>query len=182
MPASTARSVCLPGRARDRAWLGPMLLCVLLACGGNPAAPKAPPVNPVREQIEAQVRALEDNAQLELRYNPAACDCPPFELRLPGGWVRAAWSNADAPQHKELVASLLATAPEKWPIPLRLLGKVDPEVARTARGAYAVRLESSRVLAPAPPSLTPPSATPAPARPEVRPPVSSRQPDIPPVR
>jgi len=137
----------------------------LLACG--PATQNKAPPNPVRAGIEQAIKALPASEPLRLRYNPAACNCPVFELRIGDRWRRASWSNADAEPFAETMKAITASDPERWPIHLLVQATVDPDIARTAQGDYAVRFEVTKLLSgpTAKPGTPPPAAPPGAATP-----------------
>jgi hypothetical protein len=144
------------------------------ACAGPANGTRPPPANPARTRIEVGIKTVNAGGDLAVRYNPAACDCPPFELRLASGWIRASWSNIDAPQNRALSAQLKTTRPEQWPVNLVLKGRVDSEVMRTSQGQYAVQLTSTAVVGelakPRPVAAPQPKPTPPPPPPGGGPP------------
>ena len=119
----------------------------LVACGGAEVAKSRSP-NPVRSKLERSLASLDAKQPVRLRYNPGACDCPPFEAEIAGAWVRADWSNASQPDFLALIQALRKTAPEHWPLMMTLRARVDGEVMRTAQGLYSVRLEASKLVEP----------------------------------
>ncbi len=122
----------------------------LTACG---AADANTPENPVRAALEQSVAGLDAQQPLILRYNPAACACPPAEVRLDGQWLRAELTG-DGPLQTWL-AGLARTPQENLPVALQVLGQIERDVLRTPQGSYAVRIEVSKILSP-PASATPP--------------------------
>ncbi len=134
---------------------------VLLACGGAEVAEPAPP-NPVRAKLERDLASLDTKQPLRLRYNPGSCDCPPYEAEIAGVWVRADWSNAGQTDFVALVEALHKTAPEHWPLIMKLEARIDGEALRTAQGLYSVRFEAAKLVKPPafPASITwPPAKT-----------------------
>ena len=148
-----------------------IVVCLLgssWGCSAPAPPPQAKPTNPTRTHIELAIKTLKPDASLPVRYNPAACDCPPFELRLSSGWIRAGWTNINAQENRALRVQLKATQPAQWPVNLLLKGSVDNEVMRTSQGQYAVRITSTAVVNEAPkpqPGAAPPPAQAAPAEP-----------------
>ena len=155
--------------ARSRAlvaWgLRGALLLVAVACSGPATGGQPAPVNPVRLLLEKQIAGLAADGPLQLRYNPATCDCPVFELRLESSWIRAHWRNQAAAEFEPVVRSLIALAADRWPVPLSLKGQVDPEVLRTPVGQYAVQFTASEVIQ-APPPAPPAAVAPPPPLPK----------------
>ena len=138
---------------------------LLSGCGG--ADGMLPPANPLRAAIEDDIAALDDERPLPARYNPAACACPPLELRIGARWLRAAWVSSDRAEELARTLDVLAAEPRgRWPLPLVARGKVDSSARRTAQGEYAVlidlsaleRVGPSRDVLPTPPRAAPPLA------------------------
>ena len=127
-----------------RGWVG-VLACALAACG---AAEPVASENPLRAALEESIAGLEAQQPLVLRYNTAACACPPAELRLGGQWLRAELTGGAVVQ--TWLAAAARTPPERLPVPLQAIGRVDPEVLRTPQGSYAVRIDVAKILAAAP--------------------------------
>jgi hypothetical protein len=61
-----------------------LLLLGSTACASSGGTPELSSTAEMREGF----RALDEAPSFELRYNPAACDCPPWEIATPQGWVR----------------------------------------------------------------------------------------------
>jgi hypothetical protein len=134
---------------------------VLVACGSAPTRPAEP--QQVRQGIASDVAALSTDAPLELRFNPAPCECPLFEVRLGTTWVRAEVSVDDVDRGAAWLAFLNAMPVEHLPVAVRALGRVDRDVVRTTQGSYAVRVDLRTLVSPLPPPepATLPDATPA---------------------
>lgn len=62
-----------------------VLTAVLSACSGSS---NVKPDRLALDRLEAVARTHAPNDQFTLRHNPAACDCPPFEVLLDGTWHR----------------------------------------------------------------------------------------------
>jgi hypothetical protein len=158
---ATRRGAALCGSA--------LCLAVLLsACGASKR--ERGPANPLRASIEDDIAALDDEAPLPARYNPAPCACPPLELRIGARWLRAAWVSSEQAEALARTFEDLAAAPRRsWPIPLVARGRVDPVARRTAQGEYAVLVDLSAIeqpakapaLSPAPPPAPTPALEPA---------------------
>lgn len=127
------------------------LLAVLAAC----AAPQTPlaPLQPERQAWQARLSALDPTAPLVLRYNPADCNCPAFELALGEHWLRAEVAADETLQ--PWLAWLASAAPETWPIPVQATGRVGRTLLRTETGAYGVRIDRLQVIAPIAPVTLP---------------------------
>ena len=69
-----------------------LLASLLTALAWSTAcAPSGPPTRPSSAaMLQEKLNALEEVRSSELRYNPAPCDCPPWELAIPDGWLRVA--------------------------------------------------------------------------------------------
>jgi len=107
--------------------------------------------NPVRHAFEQGLRTVDANIPLELRFNPAPCNCPAFELQLADRWLRAELTANDLDRLNAWTNALAATPPEALPIAVTVRGKIDRDLQRTAQGAYAVRIDVTEILSPAPP-------------------------------
>ncbi len=131
-----------------RFWCAAILLGALgwVGCGAE-AVGRAEP-NPLRQVLEQDVAKVDRSAPLQLRYNPARCQCPPFELRLGSRWVRAELLPTDERMLK-WYRHLSAQPPENWPLPVLVRGRVEREVLRTISGDYAVRIDVTQWLEPA---------------------------------
>lgn len=136
-------------------WL--VLLGVLAAC----AAPQTPqaPLQPERLAWQSRLAALDPTAPLVLRYNPADCNCPVFELAVGDRWLRADVAADEALQ--PWLAWLAGAAPETWPIAVQATGRVGRTLLRTEAGAYGVRVDRLQVIAPLAPVAPPEAAQPA---------------------
>ena len=151
-----------------------LLWLPVAACSGSPAKVEA---NPVRRQLEDALAALDSNAPLPLRFNPAPCDCPVFELRLGERWLRADLEAGDGERLAAWIAWLGQTPPEALPVGVQVRGRPERELLRTAQGAYAARIEVAEIVEPLPPpeptEVEPPNGEPGfppPAEPGPSPP------------
>ncbi len=129
-----------------------LLVVATAACGG---AEVTAPENPVRAGLEQSIATLDPQTPLALRYNPAACACPPAEIRLGGQWLRA--ELAGDVTVRSWLAALARTPPDNLPVPLEVVGRVDRDVLRTAQGSYAAHVDVVRILAPLPPTAAKPA-------------------------
>jgi hypothetical protein len=142
-----------------------MAALVAMACSATPVQQ----ANPLRRELE-QALAIATKQPLEVRWNPAPCPCPPFELRLGERWLRAELTAAtvDPEAFATWLRWLNGTAPEALPVAVEVEGRVDNELVRAVQGGYAVRIEVSAVQMPAvPPSAPVPPVPSAPAPPSV---------------
>jgi hypothetical protein len=143
----------------------PLLLLFCVACAAETAVRVEP--NPVRQAWEQRLGKLDRLAPLDLRFNPAPCNCPPFELRLDDRWLRAELASSDSDRLATWLAFLTALPEEAGPAVVQVRGRVDRDVVRTAQGDYAVRVEVTEIVAPLPPPVEPiapeAEARPAPA-------------------
>lgn len=137
----------MTGRLVRAAVLGCVLTATsaTAACSGTEAGKT--PTNSVRDNLERSLAALPAGEPLRIRYNPTTCDCPLFEVRVAGRWLRASWANATAGEWPPLLAKLNRSAPASWPIYIMVEATVDRELVRTAQGEYATRFEVRKVVA-----------------------------------
>ena len=117
----------------------------LLACGG--AKPKTSPS--LYDSLRAEVLSVAEAPQLSLRYNPAPCDCPAFELRLPKRWIRASWSDWSGDAWSALRGELSGLSPAQLPRLLHVKGSVAPSsLRRSPRGWFSVTVRVDSVTPP----------------------------------
>ena len=126
----------------SKAWFCGVL--ALTACSA--AGPRPPSTHSARDRIVAAVDARDSELPLQLRYNPAPCACPAFEVRLARRWVRANWPGVRTAAWAKLAQRLSATSAPQWPIVLRVRGRIDREVRRTRAGGYAVTIDVAELL------------------------------------
>jgi hypothetical protein len=110
--------------------------------------------------LEQQVD-LARKAPLVLRWNPAPCDCPPFEAQLSGGWIRAELRGGDLEKLQQWTAFLTSLPPESLPVAVAVRGQLERGVWRLANGTYAARVDMAEPLSP----LAPPPAAAEPVQP-----------------
>lgn len=133
----------------------------LLSLSSGCSAPRAPtpPKFAVKDGLEAALAQLPADAPLALRYNPAPCDCPAFELQVGSAWLRADLiASGSSVRLAELIAWLAQQPASRWPIAVQLRGNVERELLRTPQGAYAVRVEVGALITPQPPAPAPVAA------------------------
>ena len=143
------------------------IIAIAAGCSSNQNA-KEEPLNPVRNRIETAIAGLHSDEPVQMRYNPAACDCPAFEIRLANRWVRAVWTNANLPRFTTLRDRLVNSGPEKWPQAILAKAQVETEPVRTVQGVYAVRVEVARIVTSAGQERTPKAEDDAPSEPAVK--------------
>ena len=131
------------------------------ACGSAAIAPDEP--NPLRHALEHDLAAIDRSLPLNLRFNPAPCNCPVFELQVGQRWVRAELTRSEGDAVSTWLSWLSASPIEALPVAVSLRGRVEREVLRSAQGAYAVRIDVSEILGPKP------AADPAPITPPLPP-------------
>ncbi len=150
------KRLCAVGLLRAAAfWL--LGTAALASCS---QAPGQPQVLSVRQQLEQQVD-LARKAPLVLRWNPAPCDCPPFEAQLSGGWIRAELRGGDLEKLQQWTAFLTSLPPESLPVAVAVRGQLERGVWRLANGTYAARVDMAEPLSP----LAPPPAAAEPVQP-----------------
>lgn len=137
-----------------------LLAWVCAACSSATIAPDEP--NPLRHALEHDLAAIDRSRPLDLRFNPAPCNCPVFELQVGQRWVRAELARSEGDTVSTWLAWLSASPIEALPVAVSLRGRVEREVLRSAQGAYAVRIDVSEILGPKPASDPPPITPPMP--------------------
>jgi hypothetical protein len=146
----------------------PLLLWLaVVGCGGARPEPQAAP-NPLRREIELTVAAIDASQPLLLRFNPAACDCPAFEVKVGERWLRAELQGGDAVHG--WIAWIARSPSDTLPLRCTVRGRVEREVLRTLQGVYALRIEVQEPLSPLPPAELPPTDVPPEPSPETPPP------------
>lgn len=112
----------------------------LLACGTTQVEKPKPPEKPktVEEEISRAAEVATAQERLVVRYNPARCQCPAFEVQLGPHWVRLEVSGAD---DKEGPAAVLLGRAKAdlgaGRIPhYRFKGELSSSPKRCAQGAY----------------------------------------------
>ncbi len=125
----------------------------LAACSGPDSQLAAPTV---RQQLEQQVD-LARKGPLDLRWNPAPCACPPFEVRTAEGWLRAELQASETEKIQQWTAFLSATPLEALPVPVAVQGRLERGIYRLTNGNFACRVEVTEVIGPLPPPPPPPT-------------------------
>ena len=86
MHPASARSGTFPRGLRHAV---PVILALAavatIGCATTPTSPR----DYARDRLETVVDQHKAGTSFRVRLNPAACDCPPFELRLGEVWYRA---------------------------------------------------------------------------------------------
>jgi|GEM_PF-1309568 len=125
--------------------------CLLAGCPSTQRVdPAQDPAHAWAETVRQRVLAARDDPSYTLRYNPCACDCPPYEVRLAGVWHRVLFAGA-GPDDETILA--LETAVEDararrvnatW----QLQGNLDDVLTTCGRGTLVVALSPSAFGAP----------------------------------
>ena len=154
-------------RARSLAGDASFRLMLLFAACAIAAGCAAPPRTAVvaataTDDVEAAIAALSSPATLQLRYNPAPCDCPAAEVLLASRWLRAELVGGGEPL-ATLLASLASRPTQQWPIAFVVSGSVDRELRRSRVGLTTVRVEVIEIVSQ--PFAIPEDAPAAPAEP-----------------
>lgn len=126
-------------------WTSAAIGVFLFACSPSQTALKADP-NVARTRLVQAIASRPSDAPIQLRYNPAACNCPAFEARLAKRWVRAQWLNAAAPEFAKKMAKLRASTPEQWPIAMLVQGQFEGEIMRTEQGQHGLQIEVKEIV------------------------------------
>lgn len=145
-----------PRRAAARvavAVIAAALCCISCGASSGQLQPQT-----IKQQLEAQVD-LARKAPPVLRWNPAPCDCPPFELQLASGWIRAELRSGDLEKIQQWTAFLGTSPPESLPVAVTVQGQLERGVWRLANGTFAVRVDVAEPLSPTAPPAAAPAAT-----------------------
>ena len=135
-------------------------LLVLAGCGTVEPARKANAKPRYDEIVAKRVAAASDKTTFHLRYNPATCGCPPYEIALGGVWQRVALDVSDEP---DPVVTLLRAATTRDQKAGRLgiytlQGELEDALATCARGTIYVTFRPT-AFGPPPPSGSPPPSS-----------------------
>lgn len=141
-----------------------LVLALAAACIACSAPPRTTAVAAsATDEIESAIAALSTPAALQMRYNPAACDCPAVEVQLASRWIRAELVGGGDPL-ASLLSGLAARPIQQWPIAFSVRGSVDRELRRSRMGLTTVRVEVSEIVSqPAGAPADVPAAAPEPA-------------------
>ncbi|MSQ84695.1 MAG: hypothetical protein EXR77_17790 [Myxococcales bacterium] len=142
-----------------------VVLALGLPCACGPANAPAVVANPVRQSLAEQV-LLARKLPLQLRFNPAQCPCPPFEIRVGQRWWRVELSANDNDALANWLEFLGQSAAETLPIAVQIDGVLEREIVRTPAGAYALKVDVAKIVEPLPPPPPPVVAPPLPADPQ----------------
>lgn len=128
------------GAARGRVVALAVVASLGVACASSP--PPAPdPALHWADRVAERVLIAQARDSHPVRYNPAACDCPPFELQLDGAWHRVAFAGV-GPDDPAVVAldEARRDAPEGvWEVQ----GGLQTNLTTCARGAIVVTMALS---------------------------------------
>lgn len=141
------------------AWRAKWALLALVGASCGPVQAPAVVANPVRHSLDQQLALARKHPPL-LRFNPALCNCPPFEVRVGQRWWRAELGGADAEALAGWIDFLGSSAGDTLPVPVVVEGTLERDILRTATGAYALKVDVTRIVEPLPPP--PPPVVPAP--------------------
>lgn len=101
------------------------LVPVLAACAGTGPGP----AQMALDRAESLAEAHAEDETFTLRLNPAACDCPEFEVQLDDGWHRVFLEPKDPDGPAEAVRAILAGTPGRNPAPtVRATGRLSKSV------------------------------------------------------
>jgi len=121
-----------------------LVLAALAGCGTGPARvdPAADPAHAWALEVHARIAAVRNQPSFTLRYNPAACDCPPFEIQLEGVWHRVvfAGSSPDDEAIQALDTAVKDARSRRVNATWQVQGSLDDTLATCARGALVVAL------------------------------------------
>lgn len=139
--------------------LGAVLL--LTACASaradKPSLSAPAPAPDYGETVRARLVAASDLRAFTVRFNPAACGCPPFEVRLSEVWQRVSF-DVSSEEDPVLVGLRAATADSARREPGQtwiVQGRMDSSLITCGRGALVVTLR--------PTALGPPDTPDSPA-------------------
>lgn len=153
------------GARRAAAFALAAVLAAGLGCASAPA-PTGPPIMSYLERVKARVLVARASPTQRIRFNPVACDCPPYELELDGVWQRAAFANTDlqAPAVLSLEEAALDSQ-KRGTLPVwTVAGTLEDTYQTCARGALVVGF-TLEVFEPPPPETPPGVSEPEPAEP-----------------
>lgn len=121
------------------------LLCVVvLGCSAGDVREPTPPPGPLPypDELRQAAEVTAQQAALVVRYNPAQCACPPFELQVGPRWVRVELEGEKDPATP--ASALLARARtdlDQRRVPhYSVKGELDPKPRKCAQGAYCLTL------------------------------------------
>lgn len=126
---------------RCRRLLVPALVAVLAGACASAPPPAPDPALHWADLVGARVVAAQVRDSHPVRYNPAACDCPPYELQLDGSWHRVAFAGVgpDDPAVIALDEARRDAPGAVW----QVQGALQTALATCARGAIVVTMALS---------------------------------------
>lgn len=134
------------------------MLLLLAACSGSkPAGKKDEPPEPpdYAERVRERMEQESERVAFEVRHNPAACACPPYEIRLTGMWHRLRFDTSDEedPTLVALAQAVKKSEQGKKPESFLIQGQLDDDLTTCGRGTIVVTLSPSAF---GPPEVEPP--------------------------
>lgn len=121
---------------------------------------------PVRSSPQDEARALAQSLTrlpFVLRYNPAPCVCPAFEVRTTGPWLRTELDVTGLPDGPAWLDALAQVPLERLPVPVDVAAEPDGELYRTWSGTWSTRLVVQAIRGPLVGSMPVPAPAPVPA-------------------
>ncbi|TNF31518.1 MAG: hypothetical protein EP329_12215 [Deltaproteobacteria bacterium] len=131
--------------------LGLVAGALLLGCASTEhGEPKVDPAHQWASTVRERIVAARDQPSYTLRYNPAACDCPPFEIRLGEVWHRVLFAGAgpDDETIQALDAAVQDARARRVNATWQIQGSLDDALTTCARGLLVVSLSPSAFGAP----------------------------------
>ncbi|HAN30808.1 MAG TPA: hypothetical protein DCQ06_04355 [Myxococcales bacterium] len=123
-----------------------LVLAILALSCASPQTSRQPTL---QDKLQEELVAVAAQTELQLRYNPAQCDCPSFELKLNKRWLRTNWldwQNATWAQLRQILSGLNV---DKLPPRLRVKGNIVLDsLHQDTRGLFQVDVEVLEVLSP----------------------------------
>lgn len=118
-----------------------------LALIGCASAPEPRGVATYADVVRARVEAAKSESSFALRHNPAACNCPPFEVRLGSTWQRVELVTQAPDGEEDPVILALRQVVERHTLSgrrergeLRVQGRLEDTLGTCGRGALYVSL------------------------------------------
>lgn len=127
------------------------LAAVAGACASSPPRPApaaAEPAPDYARRVRDRILVARGEPHLLVRYNPAPCGCPPFEVLLDGTWYRVAFDVRDEEDPTVVALSEAARAEASGSVATwRLDGRLDDGLTTCGRGTIVVSVQP-RALVP----------------------------------
>jgi hypothetical protein len=136
-----------------RAWTGALAAALLMSACASARSDKpslSAPAPDYAQTVRARLALASSQRDFTVRFNPAACGCPPFEVRLADVWQRVAFdvSSEDDPvlvALRDATASSARREPgQTWDVQ----GRLDSSLITCGRGALVVTLRPTALGAP----------------------------------